>query len=294
MTTSIQLCSTRKLQIVIMLFVSTILLSSFALVTSLNVKSIPSLSSSSSFSSLNGRVVIRRSSRSTTLHASIDDKISAKKFYGFRSVAGQGVPTGAQTDPLSVPMPSSFSIPQETVQTDPLSVPMPSSFSIPQETVSTFTASITPTLTIPSSPTSSMSPGFKDIPPISSTASPSLDSTLTFSNQPKSEATFTLLDRMKRMNTKFKLVQEQKTTTWDSPRFVRIYFLCYLCLNHSIVKFVFMRFINPFLSNFTCKRKTVKHEYFRLRSTPFSIEHDRENTHSSIVKCSVLCVRCRT
>jgi hypothetical protein len=217
---------------------------------------------------------MRRSSRSTTLHASIDDKISEKKFYGFRSVAGQGVPTGAQTDPLSVPMPSSFSIPQETV--------------------SAFTASITPTLTIPSSPTSSMSPGFKDIPPISSTASPSLDSTLTFSNQPKSEATFTLLDRMKRMNTKFKLVQEQKTTTWDSPRFVRACYLCYVCVKHSIVKFVFMRFENPSLSSFTCRRKTVKLEYFRLRTTPFSIEHDHENTHITIEKCSVLCVRCRT
>lgn len=211
---STRCCSTRKLQIVVMLFMSTILLSSFALVTSLNIKSIPCLRSSSSFSSLNGRDHIRRSSRSTTLTASIDDKISEKKFYGFRSVAGQGVPTGAQMDPLSAPSPSSSSIPQIVA--------------------STSSAPISPILTIPSSLTSVTSSGFKDIPPISSTASPSLDSTLTFSNQPKNEATFTLLDRLKRMNTKFKLVQQLKTTTWDSPRSVYQYFLSIVSKKNSI------------------------------------------------------------
>ena len=177
--------------------VTLILISSFALVTSFKNSGVRCQQSVSVLSSCRDGSFRRSEYRSTQLSATIDDEVSEKKFYGFRSLAGQGVPSPKLIDPLSVQLTKA------------------------QEEAFTFTTSFSPTITAPSIP--SASSGFKDIPSISSTASPSLDSTLSFnSGKPKSQAIFTLLNRMKQFNFKVKLTKKVKTATWDSPRCVQI------------------------------------------------------------------------
>ena len=175
--------------------ITIILISSFALVTSFKNSGVRCRQTLSSFASCSDGNVRRSQYRSTQLSATVDDEISEKKFYGFRSLAGQGVPSPKLIDPLSVQVTK------------------------PQEDTLAYVASFSPTITAPS--ITSTSNGFKDIPSISSTASPSLDSTLTFnSGKPKSQAIFTLLNRIKQFNFKVKLTKKVKTATWDSPRCV--------------------------------------------------------------------------
>jgi hypothetical protein len=177
--------------------VTLILISSFALVTSFKNSGVRCQQSVSVLSSCRGGSFRRSEYRSTQMSATIDDEVSEKKFYGFRSLAGQGIPSPKLIDPLAVQLTKA------------------------QEEAFTFTTTFSPTITAPSIP--SASSGFKDIPSISSTASPSLDSTLSFnSGKPKSQAIFTLLNRMKEFNFKVKLTKKVKTATWDSPRFVQI------------------------------------------------------------------------
>lgn len=172
--------------------ITIILVSSFALVTSFKNSGVRCQQSLSVFASCSDGDIRRSQYRSTQLFATVDDEISEKKFYGFRSLAGQGVPSPKLIDPLSIQVPEA------------------------QEDAFTY-ANFSPTITAPS--ITSTTSGFKDIPSISSTASPSLDSTLTFnSGEPKSQAIFTLLNRMKQFNFKVKLTKKVKTATWDSPR----------------------------------------------------------------------------
>ena len=180
-------------------FMSALLLSSFALVTSFNTRSTPLSLTYSTGSFLNQntkglRITKQRASSdldSTSVVTGNDDR----KFYGFRSIAGEGVPSAKLADPLS------------------LSVSAPSITEVEQNIPITFS----PTLTIPSVPNTSA--GFSDIPSIASTSSPSFDSTLTFnSEKPKSQAVFTFLNRLNRFKYKLDLVKKLKITTWDSPR----------------------------------------------------------------------------
>ena len=167
-----------------------LLISSLSLVDSFHSRSIQ-LSSIPSISSF----VIKAPKQyiSTQLFSNVDDETTEKKFYGFRSIAGQGVPSAALSDPLSACPP----ILLEPAASNPVT--------------------ITPILTIPSVRISKS--GFSDISSISSTSSPSFDSTLTFdSDKPKSQAIFTMLNRLKRLNYKFGLLKKLKVTTWDSPR----------------------------------------------------------------------------
>ena len=176
-----------------------LLISSLSLVISfstINVQRRPILSKSEglalqSVNRIDGKITKQRIS--TQLYSNADDKIGEKKFYGFRSIAGQGVPSAALADPLS------------TSPTDII------------QATNANPASFTPTLTIPSNPVSKN--GFSDIPSIASTSSPSFDSTLTFNtDKPKSQAIFTMLNRLKRLNYKIGLIRKLKITTWDSPR----------------------------------------------------------------------------
>ena len=176
-----------------------LVISSLSLVISFNTRNVQRRPTFSNCESLVLQSVHRFDSKikkqriSTQLYSNADDKITGKKFYGFRSIAGQGVPSAALSDPLSISAPNIM----QPVNANP--------------------ASFTPTLTIPSDPVSKS--GFSDIPSIASTSSPSFDSTLTFNtDKPKSQAIFTMLNRLKRLNYKIGLIRKLKITTWDSPR----------------------------------------------------------------------------
>ena len=164
---------------------SVVLIATVTSVKSFSIGHAPGHQLTKSFCSLPTRSVSRSTYRSSQLRAALDDDISIDRL---PFVADQGTPSTASTDPLSL----------NGLQMGSESTP------------------IMPLLTVPSeTPESS---GFKDMPSISSTASPSLDSTLTFSGQPKTQATFTLLNRLKGINLKLGSSKGVKITTWDSPR----------------------------------------------------------------------------
>lgn len=178
----------RRPPLAITVFMSIFLLSSVTSVKSFNIKHVSGHQFTNKFCSLPMRSSHRNLYRSSQLKAALDDDISVDRL---PVIADQGTPSATFSDPLSL----------NGVQIGSESTP------------------ITPLLTVPSvSPDTS---GFNDIPSISSTASPSLDSTLSFSGQPKTQATFTLLNRISGINQKLDSSKKVKITTWDSPRFVK-------------------------------------------------------------------------
>ena len=169
------------------ILMSVVLIATVTSIKSFSIRNAPGHQLINNFCSLPTRSASRSVYRSSQLRAALDDDISMDRL---PFVADQGTPSAASNDPLSL---NGLQIGSESTPITPLLI-------VPSET-----------------PESS---GFKDIPSISSTASPSPDSTLTFSGQPKTQATFTLLNRLRGITSKLGSSKRVKLTTWDSPRLV--------------------------------------------------------------------------